>query len=183
MRVAKARIPEESVLYPSCSTYSYTDSYEGMVTDEHNRASIEAFGRLFLKPGPKWVDWLFVLRNRIVSVFGLKTPSNRMDADSLNKLEFEPGKQAGLFRVFSIAENEIVLGEDDKHLKFRVSLFLDGGKSNQQQKVVTVTTAVVFNSWFGRLYFIPVKPFHKLIVRTGLKSSLKQLEAEVAAYN
>lgn len=179
MRVAKARIPENSVLYSSYSTYSYTDSYEGIVTDKHSRASIEAFGRLFLKPGPKWVDWLLALRNRIVSVFGLKTPSNRGDVNAPDKLEFELGKQAGLFRVFNVTENEIVLGEDDKHLKFRVSLFLGGSKSNQQQRVITVTTAVVFNNWFGRLYFFPVKPFHKLIVRSGLKSSLKELEVAV----
>lgn len=179
MRVAKARIPEKSLLYPNYSTYSYTDSYEGIVNDKHSRASIEAFGRLFLKPGPKWVDWLFVLRNKIVSVFGLKTPSNTVDANALNKLEFVPGKQAGLFRVFNVTEDELVLGEDDKHLKFRVSLFLDGSKSDQQQKMVTVTTAVVFNNWFGHLYFLPVKPFHKLLVRSGLKGSLKELEVEV----
>jgi hypothetical protein len=37
----------------------------------------------------------------------------------------EVGERAGLFKVFDKTSNEIVLGENDKHLSFRVSFLID----------------------------------------------------------
>ncbi len=78
--------------------------------------------------------------------------------------------------MFARTENEVILGEDDKHLNFRVSLFLEQQQNNPQKKDLTISTTVEFNNWFGRLYFIPVRPFHKLIVPTMLKGIIKELE-------
>ena len=117
------------------------------------------------------------MRNRIVSIFGLKTPDNVGDIQNkLDNFKCEPGEQLGLFKVFDKRENEIVLGEDDKHLNFRVSLFVEQLHGNEQKKELTITTTVVFNNWFGRLYFLPVRPFHKLIVPTMLKGTIRELE-------
>lgn len=175
MKVISAKMPERSILYAEWRACSYTDSYEGVVNDKNSKVDVAMFARQFLKPGPKWVDRLFALRNRIVSVFGLKVPSNGTGASDMSSIKFEKGMQAGLFRVFDVTENEIILGEDDKHLKFRVSLLVESLSSSTSQKKLTVTTAVVFNNWFGRLYFLPVKPFHKLIVRKGLKDCLNEI--------
>jgi len=53
---------------------------------------------------------------------------------------------------------------------------LETPKNDSSTKIVTVTTLVIYNNWFGRLYFFPVKPFHKLIVQSGLKISIQELE-------
>jgi len=63
-------------------------------------------------------------------------------------------------------------------LNFRVSLLLSEQKNNKLNKNITVTTIVMYNNWFGRLYFFPVKPFHKLIVQSGLKIILQELEID-----
>ena len=78
--------------------------------------------------------------------------------------------------MFSKTENEVVLGEDDKHLNFRVSLFLKQQTQEPSKKDLTVSTTVHYNNWFGRLYFLPVRPFHKLIVPVMLKSIMKELK-------
>ncbi len=176
MKIIKTKIPQSSLLYPNHNQYNYIDSYEGVVGDKNNKISIVDVARAFLKPGPKWVDNLFTLRNKIVSLFGLKTPNDMIDSKQLNNLRFEPGERVGLFKVFNRTNDEIILGEDDKHLNFRVSLLLSELKTDKLNKNITVTTIVIYNNWFGRFYFFPVKPFHKLIVKSGLKIILQELE-------
>jgi hypothetical protein len=78
--------------------------------------------------------------------------------------------------VFHKTDHEIILGEDDKHLDFRVSLYLDEN-TETNQKQLTISTLVKFNNIFGKLYFMPVLPFHKLIVPTMLKGIIKQIHA------
>jgi len=81
-----------------------------------------------------------------------------------------------LFRVYSKTENEVILGENDKHLNFRISLLKEDNKVKENQKKLTISTTVKFNNWFGKLYFLPVKPFHKIIVAKMLKGILEQIE-------
>ncbi len=120
---------------------------------------------------------MFGLRNKIASIFGLKTPGEIDDRQQkLDNFKCEPGEQLGLFKVFNKTDNEVVLGEDDKHLNFRVSLLLNKHKIDLTKKEIIISTTVEFNNWFGRLYFLPVRPFHKIIVPTMLKGIIKQLE-------
>lgn len=71
------------------------------------------------------------------------------------------------FRILDKTDNEFIFGKDDKHLNFRSS-FLINVNSNDGVKKINLSTVVKFNNMLGRLYFIPVKPFHKLIMRTIL---------------
>jgi hypothetical protein len=115
----------------------------------------------------------------LVGLFGLKTSGNVTDRDKiLENFKGEKGEQIGLFKVFEKTEDEIILGEDDKHLNFRVSLFIDSQNENKTDKNLIISTTVKFNNWFGRLYFIPVRPFHKLIVPTMLKGIIKNIEQQ-----
>jgi len=174
MKITKTKIPENSLLYPDQNRYNYIDSYEGIIKDENNTICVVDVAKVFIKPGPKWIDYLLILRNKIVSLFGLKNEIG--DTKHLDSFKFEPGEQAGLFRVFTRTNNEIILGEDDKHLNFRVSLFLEEPGNNKSNKIVTVSTIVIYNNWFGRLYYFLIKPFHKLIVTHMLKKNLQELE-------
>jgi len=179
MNIIRTKIPKNSLLYPNLNSYNYIDSYEGIVNDKNNVVNIMDVGKAFFKPNSKWVDGLLILRNTIVSIFGLKTTKSINNTNQPDNLKFEPGEQAGLFRVFDRTNDEIILGEDDKHLDFRLSLLLAEYKNDPTKKVITITTVVKFNNWFGRLYFFPVKPFHKLIVPKGLKKSLQELELKI----
>jgi len=150
-----------------------------MYNDKDNKIRSEDIGRAFFKSAPKWSEDLFEFRNRVVSVFGLKTSGNTNNRKELvDNFNFEPNEKLGLFKVFDKTENEIILGEDDKHLNFRISLLKESIHDATDKKMLTISTIVKFNNWSGRLYFLPVKPFHRLIVPKMLTGIIDQIEKQ-----
>ena len=183
MKIVKANLPNNSILNNSHKKYDYVDSFQGVLNDYGNKITSVDIGKAFFSSGPKWIGKLFNIRNKIVSVFGLKTSENLVDRQQqLENFKCEPGEQFGFFKVYNKTANEIVLGEDDIHLNFRISLFVDNTKTDNTKKDLTISTTVEFNNWFGRLYFLPVRPFHKIIVPTMLKGIIKELETQRNQY-
>lgn len=177
--IHKCEIPDNSILKKADQSFDYVDSYQGSFTDQTNKIDATRIGKLFFTSGPKWMDSLFIVRNKLVGLLGLKTSGNIPDRQSqLDNFKCEKGEQLGLFKVLDKTNNEVILGEDDKHLDFRVSLFIEKSHDKSEQKNLTITTTVKFNNVFGRLYFLPVKVFHKLIVPTMIKGIIKQIENE-----
>lgn len=177
MKILKTTLPNNSILNTSHKEYDYVDSFQGVLNDNENKFTSADIGKAFFSSGPKWVGKLFTLRNIVVSIFGLKTSGDiTYRENQLENFKCELGEQLGLFKVFAKTENEIILGGDDKHLNFRVSLFLNKKTKETKKKDLIVSTTVEFNNWFGRLYFLPVRPFHKLIVPTMLKGMIRELE-------
>ncbi|MGV0754388.1 DUF2867 domain-containing protein [Empedobacter brevis] len=177
--IIRAKLPDKSVLKKENDSFDYIDSYQSSFSDETDTIDSTKVGKLFFAGGPKWIGSLFTARNKIVRLFGLKTPGILADRQKqLDNFKCEKGEQFGLFKVFDKTKNEVILGEDDKHLNFRISLFLDTIADTSEQKNLIITTTVKFNNVFGRLYFLPVRPFHKLIVPAILKGVIKQIENE-----
>ena len=179
MIITKTEIPENSLLNTHNMTYDYIDSFQGQFVDKFQKIEITQIGKSFFSSGPKWIDKLFTFRNNLVGLFGLKTSGKISDRQKmLDNFKGEKGERIGLFKVFDKTDDEIILGEDDKHLNFRVSLFIDKQNENKTDKKLIISTTVKFNNWFGRLYFLPVRPFHKLIVPTILKGIIKNIEKQ-----
>jgi len=116
---------------------------------------IQAAGRT-LGHAPSWVRRLLALRNRIVSLFGLKGAEMRMGEKNA----------VGVFPVLSQGDKEAVLGFDDSHLDFRI--VVDVRPNGSSGQTVGVTTLVFRKNLFGRVYIAAITPFHRLIVRTLL---------------
>ena len=150
MQIIKVAFPSDSLLFGKANKYHYMDSYQGCIIDTDNS---------------------------ITPLRGLKTSKNVKNKEEIiRNLKGVPNEQIGLFKIFESSSNEIVMGEDDKHLNFRVSLLLDSSSSHQELKNITITTTVQFNNTFGKLYFLPVKPFHHQIVPSILKGIIKELK-------
>lgn len=166
-------IPENSLLHSY--RYDHTDSYKQAFVSNRTDINSTTVGKLFFSSGPKWMDRLFILRNRIVKVLGLKTSGDLKDRDEqLNRFKCESGEQLGLFKVFEKNDKEVIIGEDDKHLNFRVSLLLHN--TSELQKELIITTIVQFNNRFGRFYFAVIKPFHTAVVRSMVKGIIRELQ-------
>lgn len=59
-----------------------------------------------------------------------------------------------------MTELELIVGDDDKHLNFRISV----SKTERSGRVfVTIATAVQIHNVLGRTYMLLVKPFHRFI--------------------
>lgn len=176
VKIQKTTLPQESVLTTE-KEFNFIDGYKADFNDETNEIDIQKIGKLFFSASPKWIDKLFGLRNKIVKLFGLKVAGNTSEREKqLENFKCEPNEQIGLFKVFHKSNSEIILGQDDKHLDFRVSLFLQQKELNTTKKQLTISTSVKFNNRFGKLYFIPVRPFHKFIVPTMLKGIMKNIK-------
>ena len=105
----------------------------------------------------------------------MKTGETPADTEAiLRAFDGKVGSSLGLFEVVSKSENEIVLGQDDSHLNFRVSLLLEEIACKTR---LHFTTTVQYVHWTGKLYFMVVKPFHQVIVKRMLKATKRYLEA------
>ncbi len=162
-------IGKESLLYSECSRWDYVDRYRFAVADPGDRIGLSDLAEAFVGPGPRWVEGLFALRNRIVSVFGFKTPAARGKNAAGHGGKWESGERVGIFEVLARSTDEIVLGDNDRHLDLRVSLLVERGGRDGREKTLSVTTAVRLNDRLGRCYFCFIKPFHRMITvfRTG----------------
>ena len=88
------------------------------------------------------------------------------------EIDLSPGASLGGFRVFQRVEEEILIGEDDRHLDFRVSVLR---KTENECSWVIISTVVRYNNWLGKVYFNLIRPFHKLIVPAVMRRGIKML--------
>lgn len=81
-------------------------------------------------------------------------------------------KHIDFFRIRSRSERELVLGEDDRHLDFRISVLLQPGPPGTARELVA-TTVVNCHNLLGRLYLAAIRPFHHLVVRSSLRRAAR----------
>lgn len=127
---------------------------------------LEQFIRISHKT-PSWINSLMVLRNRIVGLFGLKDLGAFADIDPAKpSADYAVGERVGIFTLVEKTENEVLLGDDDKHLNVVVSVHTT---VEANQTIVTVSTVVHIKNWLGRLYMLPVAPAHHIIAQRMTK--------------
>lgn len=143
-------IPSKSDVTNGFGQVDYFDTYQ--IKKQTDKSAEEIAKELMTLP--RWVVVLFKIRNLIVRIFGLKTDRETSPAETF-------------FPMIENREEEVVMGAEDKHLYFRASIMKD-----QSEDTISLTTLVHFNNVWGKVYFFPVKPFHKIIMRALLKRYL-----------
>ena len=113
-----------------------------------------------------WVERLMAVRDAIVSPFGLKT-AHALRAD--NGATSPP--RVGIFRIYETHADEVVLGEDDSHLDFRVAV--SRSAADGQPEVLTTVTVVHCHNLLGRTYIRVIAPFHRKVVRSALERAAR----------
>lgn len=162
------KLPATSALAGEQKKYPYRDSVCRPVL--RHEVSADELIVTFLAAPPGWVDTLMLARDRIVGRFGLKTAAPRQAPP---KAPFRVGQQLGVFRILHLAPGEAILGEDDRHLDFRLSLMIDSGQ-------LRISTLVRPHNIFGRLYLAIVLPFHHLISSVMTKRMARIIDDGVA---
>ncbi len=123
----------------------------------------DELARFIFAQQPGWVTALLSLRDLIMRGFGVKT------ASSLAKLADKAGRsRVGIFKVYSNGADEIVIGEDDSHLDFRISLLCSRGPLLESRHL-TMSTVVQCHNLLGRCYLFVIAPFHRVIVKASLR--------------
>ncbi len=100
----------------------------------------------------------------MVKVIGLKT----YIPEDYNE-NFKVGGYVKFFKIFSISDNQVILGANDSHLNFRAVVKNDASKYYN----IKVITLVEFNNTKGKIYMSIIKPFHRLVVKQMVKNAFK----------
>ncbi|MCD9108925.1 DUF2867 domain-containing protein [Bradyrhizobium japonicum] len=156
-RVARVDLPQRSVLKPLYAKAGFADAF-AIDLPSNATGDAERLATHMLMGQAPWVGWLVALRDTLVAGFGLKTSSELRGDVATDRIDF--------FRVYDRRRHEIILGEDDRHLDFRLSVLVE--ESALCRRLVA-TTVVTFNHLGGRAYIAGIAPFHRLIVKSSLR--------------
>ncbi|WP_106744761.1 DUF2867 domain-containing protein [Yoonia maritima] len=141
--VRKTPLPSNSQLWQMVEPGDFIDGYAVQSPLSPQQAAKIGFSM------PSWANALLALRNTIVKPLGLKTESSDTGDGAIFPVQFED-------------ENERIIGTDDSHLNFRISVM-------RQDGMIHMATWVHRNNLVGRIYLAIVMPFHILIVRDAMR--------------
>ena len=115
----------------------------------------------FMRNPPQGVTRLMQLRNKMVRPWGLRTSSLGCPVSSLLSSEREnlfAGRFPVLAQAVSATRAQVLLGADDKHLRFRSVVGVEIIDQNVVQ--ITLGTRVQCKNRFGRLYMALIHGVH-----------------------
>ena len=165
--VEEVSTPPQALISTGLPSSDFSDAYCGHTTRADITAMQVAKG-MFEDP-PRWVSSLMAVRDGVVGLVGLKTSKSLVARERQGKV--------GIFPVRSSSANEVVLGEDDTHLDFRVWVHVEPQGSGC---LVTACTVVRTHNRFGRIYLGTIMPFHRLISRQTLARAIGRLNQPAA---
>lgn len=151
------KVPADSRIAGRYPVMHLADAYAVALPPE---ASLdpERLARFVFSQQPAWIGQLMRLRDVLMGPFGVKTAQQLQAADGGHR------PRVGIFRIYEIAPDEIVLGEDDTHLDFRLSLLV-------RPPQLIVSTVVQCHNRLGRAYIRMIAPFHRAVVKAMLRQA------------
>ena len=162
-------LPEESGIACLYENAYLADAYAIILPPDATRDP-EVIARFIGSNPAPWVSKLMSLRDFLVSFWGLKTAKKLLSSEQNN-----PAERVNIFKIYQKLHNEIILGEDDKHLDFRVSVPLQTQIISEEEiRELIVTTVVHCHNLLGRSYINIIKPFHCKVVRSSIRNAAKR---------
>ncbi|MEO5626866.1 MAG: DUF2867 domain-containing protein [Dokdonella sp.] len=169
-------IPQDSAIARFFDSMNLSDAY-AIDLPAGTARNPEVLARFVILHQPRWVRALMRIRDALVAGVGLKTArllvSSGVDASRI-----------GIFKVYDSNALEVVMGEDDKHLDFRVSVLCrprEHASADGGGPCLVLSTVVHCHNRLGRMYIAFVAPFHRLVVQAFLRRAAKTgwpIEAE-----
>lgn len=163
-QVISSPVPAGSALQERLKTAYFHDSYQVQLPDDGS--SPMALYLRCVSRTPGWIDGLMRLRNRVVAPFGIKDLGALSGIDAgRDAASYRVGDRAGIFRIHSLSDGEVVLGDSDRHLDVQVSLMKLPGAQGLSSAMTTVamSTVVHVHNALGRIYMLGVTPAHRVI--------------------
>ena len=157
-------IPSASRIGAAYTNPDLADAYEITLPPEATRDP-ETLARFVFARQAGWVRIAMRMRDAVMARFGLKT-ARRLRADPVGRV--------GIFRIYDRSDDEIVLGEDDRHLDFRVALRCVTRTSDAGSLTsVTLSTVVRCHNRLGRIYLTVIGPVHRQVVQSFLRRAAR----------
>lgn len=157
-------VPPDSLLASRYAGAALLDAFAIRLPAEASD-DLEALARGGFERQAWWIRALTRMRDAIMAPFGVKS-SRAVGAAAAAR-----GPVIGFFPLLSKGPGELIVGEDDRHLDFRVALLLRREASGGRELVAV--TVVHCHNWLGRTYLAAIAPFHRLIVRASLEQAAR----------
>lgn len=143
MSVIATKLPASSLLHVYVAQGDFLDCFackSSLNVDEAAKVGLKF---------PFWAGALLALRNMLVAPLGLATTAPK-------------GEAIGHFLIDQRNETEVILGYDDSHLDFRISIM-------RHEDFAYGATWVHTKNWLGKAYLATIMPFHVLIMRNAMR--------------
>ncbi len=166
--VTPVALPDDARIARMVAPVHFADAYAIDLPSAATRDP-EVLARFVFAQLPGWASALLRLRDALMARFGLKT--------TVQLAAPQPGdtvRRVGFFKVYGITADEIVVGEDDAHLDFRLSLRCSARPGADGKHRLVLSTAVHCHNRLGRVYIFVIAPFHRLIVKSNLRHAARR---------
>jgi hypothetical protein len=160
-------VPSDSVLAPLYVGADLLDAFAIHLPAGAND-DLEVLARAGFERPAGWIRALTWVRDAMMATVGVKS-SRAIGAAAAAR-----GPVIGYFPLLSKSAGELVVGEDDRHLDFRVAILLRTGAAGGRELVVV--TVVHCHNRLGRTYLAVIAPFHRAIARANLERAARVME-------
>lgn len=161
--ISAVAVPRESIIHQRLKGAYFYDCYAQEIP-ANSGSALELYLRV-VATTPAWINALMALRNRVVRLVGLKNLGHLGDFDKNKPASaYRLGDRVGIFSIVYLSDEEIILGDSDKHLNVEVSVCKVHNK-------VAVSTVVHTHNALGRFYMLFVTPLHKRIVPASMRQA------------
>jgi len=159
-------MPGNSVLVP---LYADADLLDAFAIHLPAKASddLEVLARIAFEHQAVWIRALTHVRDVVMAKVGVKSSRDVGLAGAAS------GPVIGYLPLLSKSATELVLGADDRHLDFRVTVQLRVDASNGRELVAG--TVVHCHNKLGRIYLATIAPFHRVIVCANLERAVREM--------
>ncbi|MFM0066075.1 DUF2867 domain-containing protein [Paraburkholderia aspalathi] len=166
--VLSVAVPAESGVARMYDAPDLADAYAVRLPD-NAVDDPELLARFMFAHQARWIAKLLGLRDALVARFGLKTAKQLRMANppgSRDRVDF--------FRIYARSTREIILGENDSHLDFRLSVLQQTRDTHEgSARYLILSTVVHCHNGLGRFYILAIAPFHRLVVRSTLRRAAR----------
>ena len=160
-------LPRQSAVTDAYASVNLADAYSVALPPTAS-TDPEVLARFIFAGQPAWIAALMRLRDAIVAGLGLKTARQLQSLEARDK-----SARVGIFKIYSRNAAEIVMGEDDKHLDFRVSVLCEPQSPATGERRLVLSTVVHCHNRLGRAYILLIAPFHRAVVQASLRRAAR----------
>ena len=166
---AKARavpMPADSALAPLFENADLSDAF-AIAVPAHAGDDVEPLARIAFERQAWWIRALTRVRDVVMARVGVQSSS------AVGRAGAARGAVIGYLPVLSKDEKELIVGADDTHLDFRVTVQLRADAAHGRELVAA--TVVHCHNRLGRVYLAAIAPFHRAIVRANLERAVREM--------
>ena len=112
---------------------------------------------------------MLIARKKAATLAGLEVPTTSEIMNIKQRDRYFIGEKIGPWPIFFLGSDELVVGRDNKHMDFRLSIMK---VHNGVGPSVVVSTLCMVHNKFGQYYLSSIVPIHKYGLRRLMTNAL-----------